>query len=175
MSIRPLFPLPLLLLACGAGELDRDTVTTLPAGSAIGAWASGRYTLNFITTTCEGECPLIRSGIFSFSTCDVGQSDEATAEVVQTDGRLSFDATGSGLLVERGQGGLEEDGRFTVGGYATQAAGDVEITSRLEGTLSRDGTLNGTSRTWGNGMAEEVRIDCVGTYEVTGSKGPFRN
>lgn len=167
MSIRPL-SLLLLLSACGAGELDRDTVTTLPAGSATGAWASGRYALKFVTTRCEGECPLIRSGFFSFSTCDVGDSDEAQAEVVQADGRLSFDATGSGLLVERGAGGLEEDGHFTVGGYATQAAGDVEITSRLEGTISRDGALRGTSRTWGYGVAEEVRIDCVGTYEVTG-------
>lgn len=168
MSIRPLCLLLLLLSACGDGELDRDTVTSLPPGSAQGAWASGRYALKFVTTACEGECPLIQSGFFSFSTCDVGDSDEARADVVQTDGRLDFDATGSGLLVERGEGGLDEDGRFTVGGYATQAAGDVEITSRLEGTMSRDGNLIGTSRTWGYGMAEEVRIDCVGTYEVTG-------
>ncbi|MBK6688076.1 MAG: hypothetical protein IPG45_26610 [Deltaproteobacteria bacterium] len=174
MSIRPLFPL-LLLWACGAGELDRNTVTTLPAGSATGSWASGRYALKFVTTQCEGECPLIQSGFFSFSTCDVGQSDEARVEVVQNDGRLNFDATGSGLLVERGEGGLDEDGRFSVGGYATQAAGDVELTSRMDGNLSRDGTLSATTRTWGYGMADEVRIDCVGTYEVTGSRGPFRN
>ena len=124
--------------------------------------------MKFVTTRCEGECPLIQGGFFSFSTCDVGQSDDARAEGVQLDGRLSFDATGSGLLVERGEGGLQEDGSFSVGGYATQAAGDVELTSRLDGELSRDGRLNATSRTWGNGMAEEVRIDCVGTYEVTG-------
>lgn len=167
--MRSLLLLPsLLFFACGDGELDRDTVTNLPAGTAQGTWASGRYELTSVTTACEGQCPLIHSGLFSISTCDVGQSDRVYVEVVQSNGTLEMDGTGTGLYVERGKGGLDEDGHFVVGGYATLAAGDVEITSRLDGVLSKDGQLTGVSRTYGYGRVDEELIDCVGTYDVGG-------
>ena len=162
-----------LLAACTDGSSpygpDRDDVSDIPAGDATGTTATGEYELQLYTADCLGDCPVIRSGIFSVSLCDVGEVDEQTVDVTQTDGRLVM--IGEGLQVERLTGGVDADGTFEVGGWGTQNGGDVEVAILSTGTLA-GARFTGTAESRGHGSIDGQSIDCTAVYEVAGAREP---
>jgi hypothetical protein len=165
----------LVLLACvplgcsgGDPDLDPDVVTNLPGGDATGAAESGEYQVQLYTRACSGDCLYYYAGI-PISACDVGDTDDATLMLTQTDGRLQADIDNGGLLVTRLEGGLWLDGTFDIGGYATQLAGEVEITARATGTLGA-GSVTGTVSAHGWGSVDGDGIGCRATYDLSGSR-----
>ncbi|HOX45545.1 MAG TPA: hypothetical protein PK668_18245 [Myxococcota bacterium] len=161
--------LTLALAGCGGGDnLGREDVEDLPAGDATGSALSGNYDLEFYTTACKGACPLIDMGLYSLSICDVGNTDDATVSVTQTDGRLLI--VGPSLLVPRMEGGLDQDGTFLVGGYATQNSGSVEIVTLGEGAIDGQGQMTGSSETHAWGEVNQTRIDCTALFEISGQR-----
>ncbi len=163
-----------LLAACGGGDpsvpgggLARDDVDHLPAGTGTGTAASGEYRVEMLTIDCLGTCPVVHSGPFSASTCDVDQLDHPDLDVTQTDGALVMDA--EGLVVDRLAGGIDADGRYVVGAYGTQASGDVDVFVRSTGTLDGE-HFTGMAESHGVGSVNGTAIDCTAIYEVTGER-----
>jgi len=152
----------------GGGYLAKKTVTGLPAGDATGSDFSGEYDVELYTSDCSGACPTIDYGLFTWSICDVGDKDSDYVTVLQTDGRLQVDSDG-GLVVTRLSGGINADGSFDVGGWSTEAGGDVTITARAAGTIS-DAGISATAKARAVGKAEGEFINCTATYEITGTE-----
>lgn len=158
------------LAACGAGDgggLTTQDVENIPPGTGVGAEASGDYELQLVTLDCLGNCPVIRSGIFTVTLCDVNDGDSAEVSVVQTDGELVMDA--EGLVIERLTGGIDVGGEFTVGGWGTQQGGAVTTIVRSTGTLVGN-TFTGTAESRGVGNLEGQAIDCTAVYDVRGTR-----
>ena len=152
-------------VGCGGdGDLDPDSVTTIPPGDATGSAATGSYVLESITTSCDGDCVTEVEG-FPYSACDVGTRLDAHAEVTQDEGALTIDVDDSDY-VSRLEGGIDADGRFEVGGLRTQYGGEVRITARSIGTIG-GGTVTSEGRLLVAGMGLDCRIgvDATGTRE----------
>ena len=149
---------------CGSGhpDLTPDAVRSIPAGTGTGSAASGTYTFRRVTTACSGRCSGSVSG-FPFSVCDVGDSTDDSATVTQTDGVLVIDISDTPSLY---RGGIDADGSYDVGAYATEFGGDVEITARSEGVFEAGGFV-GTARSRTRGVVEMQSIDCIGSYDVS--------
>lgn len=158
-----------LLGACSGGDssLDKSVVTQLPSGDASGTAASGEYQVQLYTSACSGDCTYSYLG-FTVSGCDVGDTDDATLTLTQTEGHLQADIDNGGLLVTRLEGGLWQDGTFDIGGYATQQGGEVEITARASGTLGVD-AVTGTVQAHASGSVDGDHVRCTATYDLTGS------
>jgi hypothetical protein len=154
----------------GSGELSRDEVTSIGPGDATGTDRSGRYRLTVVTAGCVGACPAFQIvGSIYWTICKPGATDRETVMVTQKDGFL--EVTGdSSLWVQTMSGGLQVDGRFDVGGYETEADGEVQITARVKGTIDSSGSIVATARARGVGSAEGKSINCTGTYDVTGAR-----
>jgi len=155
------------LAACGAeGGLTTEDVENIPAGTGTGSTASGDYELELFTRDCIGLCPVIESGFFTISLCDVNDGNDADVTVVQTDGALVMDA--DGLVVERLTGGIDLGGGFTVGGWGTESG----VTTIVKSTGTLDGnTFTGTAEARGVGTVHGEVIDCTALYDVTGTRG----
>jgi hypothetical protein len=160
-----------LAVGCGSSssDLSRGSVTSIPAGDATGTTASGSYHLDVLTQACAGDCSYTVGGSRS-SVCDVGVRQSATITVTQADGRLQVDAEDQTLYVSRLIGGVYRDGRFEVGGYATQGAGAVEILERVTGTVSAQGQLTATAEVAGHGAVGSDSISCTGTFAISGAR-----
>jgi hypothetical protein len=167
MTIRQRFAAICVFAACGGAPLERDDVTSIPSGDAVGSEASGDYDLELRISDCVGRCPVIRVGVFSFSLCDVGTIDRDVVTVSQQDGDLIIYT--QNLLIERLTGGLYADGSFEVGGWGTQYGGEVEVIMRGDGTLAGD-RLSGTALSRGHGRIEDQRFDCTAVYELSGER-----
>ena len=152
----------------GSADLAVDVVTNLPDGTGTGTTASGEYDVELYTAACGGGCVVDYQG-FTISLCDVGSRDSVTLTVTQTEGHLQVDVPDDSLYVTRLEGGIDEAGGFDVGGYATQQGGTVTITARVRGTLV-DGALAGTALAHGDGNVDGHGIDCIATYELTGTR-----
>jgi hypothetical protein len=163
--------LPLVLsVGCrdeDAVSLQRDDVTNLPPGTAVGSAASGRYEVESYTSECAGRCRA-GEGWLSFVVCDVGNRDQEVVEVVQEEGRLQVDG-GEHLFISRMRGGVDADGRFEVGGYGTEAGGSIEATGRLEGQLE-GARVDAIFDVWVRGTYGDDVLDCKAQYEVAGTK-----
>jgi hypothetical protein len=161
--------LALGLGGCGGAPrgLTPEEVTSLPPGNASGSDVSGDYELEAFFADCDGRCPLV--GPFEVSTCDVGTVGDVDAEITQEDGRLTVDVNSS-LLDFRAEGGINADGTFDVGGYATQLGGAVEVIARFSGTVGADGQLVAEGQVLARGEVDGETIDCVGTFELDGSR-----
>jgi hypothetical protein len=166
-SIRQILATTCALAACGGAPLERDDVTAIPRGDAVGSEASGDYDLELYIRDCVGRCPVIRVGVFSFSLCDIGTIDRDTITVSQQDGDLVIQT--QSLLIERLAGGLYADGSFEVGGWGTQYGGEVEVIMRGDGILAGD-RLSGTALSRGHGRIEDQRFDCTAVYELSGER-----
>ena len=154
----------LLLVACnGTDDLDPDTVTSIPPGTAIGTAATGAYEMESVTVECSGKCNTTFDGVI-YSACDVGTRLDDTVLVTQTDGALQIDVEDSDY-VSRLAGGLDSDGTYDVGGLRTQLGGAITITARVRGSIASS-SLSGTARLWVSGRG----LDCVITSEVTGTR-----
>jgi hypothetical protein len=157
-----------LVPACGGGggdgDLDPEVVTNLPPGDGTGGGATGVFAMESITTSCDGECTIGGGGGDpGFSVCDVGTRLDETADVTQTDGELVIDIPDS-QYVSRLEGGIFADNTFEVGGYVTQQGGEVEITSRVTGTVSgANMTGTGRLRVSGLGASCTIGVDVDGT------------
>jgi hypothetical protein len=158
-----------VIAGCGDGDLSRQAVTSIPDGNAEGTAHSGSYQVDLYTSSCAGACAL-RVFDITFSLCSIGQRAEETIAVSQSDGHLRVDGD-SNLYVSRLEGGIDQDGSFEVGGYATQAGGAVEITARVRGSILPAGALVGQALAHGIGSYEGQSIDCHGTYEISGKQG----
>lgn len=156
-----------LTAACGGDGLGREDVENLPAGSAVGSAASGTYALELVTRECRGRCPVIDGGWFEVSVCDVGEVDDAELVVTQTDGALEIAA--DGLVLERLEGGIDDDGGFTVGAWGTEHGGDMTIAIRSDGTFA-GGRITGSAESHGQGEIEDTRVDCTAIYELSGQR-----
>jgi hypothetical protein len=162
------------LLGCGGsasgnssnsgGDLDQQTVTTIPDGNATGSSMSGSYAVELYTTSCGGQCGPVQSGIFTVSLCDVGDVDKEHLEVVETNGHLQVEMNGP---VSRHVGGVNADGTFEVGGYATQEGGNLTIVVHTTGTIDRvTKKVTGTARHRSFGTINGQAVDCLGEHEV---------
>jgi hypothetical protein len=159
-----------VLAGCGGDAfLDKDTVTDLPSGTASGSSFSGEYDIEIYTSDCSGSCPLLDYDWFTYTICDVGMKDDDEVELAQTDGRLQVDSDG-GLPVTRLTGGIDADGWFDAGGWATQEGGDVEIVARVQGTIAADGSIDATAHLRADGKARGETIACRGVFEITGTR-----
>ncbi|MCA9669048.1 MAG: hypothetical protein KC503_25810 [Myxococcales bacterium] len=156
-----------LLPACGSGDLSRDTVTNLPAGDATGTARGGRYDLTVRTLSCSGQCPTFQVAIFTIRICEVGNVDNQTVDATQNDGELVVSGD-AGLYVDAMRGGVWQDGRFDVGGYANEQG--VDITARVEGTIAADGTISARARVYGSGTVSGTSVSCNGSYDITGAR-----
>jgi hypothetical protein len=153
--------------ACSGGAaLTPADVVDLPPGTATGTAASGTYDLELYTVACRGQC-MVRNGNLTGSACDVGEVDTAILAVTQRDGALDMDA--DGLIFERLEGGLDADGRFTVGGYATAQAGAVIAMVLADGALTAEG-FTGTATQRAHGSASGLDFDCTAELELTGRR-----
>lgn len=180
MSQRRLASLPSLgslcllvaVVACGgdggSGDgLERDDVVGLPAGDATGSAASGTYDLEMTIVACGGTCPVLRVGPARIATCDIGDVDYPTFEVVQTDGRLDLDAFG--LVLEKLDGGLDADGSFVVGGWGTRNSGSLAVAILGSGVLA-GARLTGTALARAVGDVDGQWVDCTAQYELEGDR-----
>lgn len=156
------------LSGCGSTEddgtgLQQDDVTNIPEGDATGDAATGLYTITLRTTACEGQCSATVLG-FPASVCDVGELQMETVMITQQEGSLESEWADPVSLL---RGGIDTDGRFDIGGYATQFGGEFEISMRATGQI--DGAdLTGEARSWSVGPVEEEDVDCYGEYEIEG-------
>jgi hypothetical protein len=154
------------LTSCGApAGLSRTEVESIPPGNATGTDFSGLYVTDAYITDCQGKCPAIQAGIFTYNTCDVGTHNTVTITLQQNGGDLVI-LDDAANLVSRLQGGINADGTFTAGGYATQASGAVEITVRVTGKVSANGKLTATAEGYGSGNYMGQAIDCTAAYTV---------
>src|SRR5512134_3137938 len=147
----------------GGGDLDPDVVTNLPPGDGTGTAATGRYSMESVTTGCDGSCAIEVDG-FVYSACDIGARQDEDAEVTQTDGALAIDVEDSDYVSQL-DGGIDADGSFEVGGLVTQQGGEITITARSIGVLTGN-TMIGTARLWIKGMG----LDCDVDVDVEGTR-----
>jgi hypothetical protein len=157
------FALFFLLAACGGDglALDRDEVTSIPDGTGTGTAATGLWVGTLTTTSCSGTC-FVRG----FSLCDVGELDEYELDIVQTDGRLVIE---SDLDTPSMAGGIDADGAFRVGGYATELGGMVELLSETTGQLTGD-TFTGTVIASSDGSFDGEAFTCNVEYTTHGER-----
>jgi hypothetical protein len=143
--------------ACGGGsggDLERDDVINLPAGSGTGTAATGTYLMELRVTACVGTCT---PGV-----CEDGDVVGGEAAVTQQDGRLTLDAGGVPLT-----GGIDTDGGYVIGGFGTLGTLDAAI--RSEGTWSGD-SLNGTYDAHIVGTQGGDSIDCTVESSLSGTR-----
>jgi hypothetical protein len=148
----------------GGGDLDPDVVTNLPPGDGTGTALTGTYSMESVTTSCDGDCSTTVDE-FTYSACDVGTRLDSTAEVIQADGALMIDVEDSDYVSQLA-GGVDADGSFDVGGLRTQQGGEVTITARGVGTITA-GTMTGTTRLRvdGMGLGCTIGVDVDGTRD----------
>jgi hypothetical protein len=146
------------------GGLTPDDVRSIPPGDATGNALSGEYEVTRTTRACSGRCAATVSG-FLVAVCDVGEIVDSRVTVTQTDGDLEVLVDDDVPALYRG--GIQADGAYDLGAYATQNGATIEITVRSQGTITAS-SLTGTARsaTWGS--IEGQSLDCAGEYEVRG-------
>jgi hypothetical protein len=155
-----------LVLGCGGtDDLAPNVVTRLPDGDGAGSAASGAYSIDLYTSVCQGKCSYGNAQ----SVCDIGQRTSGTLVMTQSGGHLRAEPQGSALVLTRLDGGIWKDGRFDVGGLATQLGGAVTITARAEGTVDGERNLAGQARARAQGSVEGESLDCTATFELSGS------
>jgi hypothetical protein len=164
-----LLALWLCVAGCGGdGGLSRDEVLNLPPGDATGQALSGEYEVTIATVDCSGQCPSYTVLGFTVHICRPGAVDNERITVTQNGGELTVTGDSS-LWVQHLKGGIYQDGHYDIGGYALQ--GDaVDVTARVRGTISPDGTLTGTAQAKGVGESDGLKINCVGTYDFNGKR-----
>jgi hypothetical protein len=152
------------LVGCDDGlALDRDDVTSIPPGTGAGTAASGRWLGRLTTTACHGSC--LVSGRVSI--CDVGDIDEYDFVLTQMDGHLVIEA--EGLRTPSMVGGIDLDGSFRVGGYATQLGGSVITLSETLGVVEGQ-TFTGTARASTEGSYDDEDFACDAEYTTHGER-----
>ncbi len=154
-------------MACGGGGLSESEVRDLPAGNASGVALSGDYELDAITVDCSGSCTPVDVFGLVISPCDVGDRNEESATVTQSDGVLRVDVEDS-LWASRLEGGIWDDGSFDIGGVKTELGGAARFISRATGFLTSDGRWTGELEIRTVGSFEGQSRDCTATVEVDG-------
>ncbi len=155
-----------LVPSCGGPDaLSPDAVQNIPPGTATGSALSGEYDGRRETTGCSGTCAITVSG-FRVSVCDVGTIDESSATITQDDGTLDLEVSDTPSSY---RGGVDADGGFDIGAYATEDGGSLVITARVEGTITASG-FSGTATSRSRGTYSGQALNCFGTYTVSGTR-----
>ena len=167
-----LFLVPLLsLAACNnhhRGDNAIEHAMSVPPGNATGTDRSGEYSVEIYTASCEGRCGAVDGG-WTISFCDVGQRDMESFTAKQEDGELQIDGDDDNY-VSRYTGGVDSDGTFEVGGYATSLGGAIEATAFVEGSFEEKAKLQAVADIHIWGTYDEESVDCFATYEVEGDR-----
>lgn len=172
--LRVLLPLATAaaLTACADDSTDESlsmqSVTEIPEGDAAGTDRSGSYQVDLYTSHCEGKC-LAVSDWYTVTFCDVGDRDLESFHAEQDDGALQIDGNDDNY-VSRYEGGIDADGSFEVGGYATDAGGAMKSTARVEGSIDEAGVIDAVAEIHVWGSFEGNGVDCYATYEVAGER-----
>lgn len=164
-----LFLTPLLTLAaCNDhhGGDPIDEAMSVPPGDAMGSDRSGEYSVEIYTARCEGSCGAKEAG-FVISFCDVGERDQESFTATQEDGELRIDGD-DGNYVSRYTGGIDADGSFEVGGYATSLGGAIEATAFVQGTFDGKSGFQAVADIHIWGSYDDETVDCFATYETDG-------
>lgn len=124
---------------------------------------SGAYDVMSRTVACNGDCSA-SAGIWGIvSYCDVGEMATDYVRVNQEGGALTID-----LSQGQVQGAIEENGRFSVGGAATEGGGMVELNAVADGQFQgRHVGFTAQLSFTAIGQIEGDVIDCKGEIELT--------
>lgn len=165
-----LFVAPVLMLAAcnepGRGGDPIEDAMSVPPGDAVGTDRSGEYDVEIYTARCDGRCGANEAG-FTISFCDVGDRQSDSVVATQKDGELRIDGD-DGNYVSRYTGGIDTDGSFEVGGYATSLGGAIEATAFVEGTFDGTNAYDAVAEIHVWGTYDEQSVDCFATYEAEG-------
>jgi len=144
------------MAACATDDLSYDAVTSIPAGSASGNWASGNYVVQRKVAACDPGCNTTQAGD-EYHLCTMGSELTDPAIVTQVDGALSLSFQGTpGSFTLEGwdvetelpatmKGGIDTDASIRVGG-AISSIRDPQ--TMLAGPMVRgriDGKFDGAS------------------------------
>ena len=167
LSVLLLASLP-MLTGCNdrhGGDPIEDAMS-VPPGDAVGSDRSGEYAVEIYTARCDGSCGAKEGGwIISF--CDVGERDSESFTATQQDGELRIDGD-DGNYVSRYTGGIDADGSFEVGGYATSLGGAIEATAFVAGTFDGTSSFEAVADIHIWGSYDDESVDCFATYETEG-------
>jgi len=158
------------LISCGGNSgLGQKDVMDLPQGTATGNALSGVYEIELYAKDCKGKCRISYMGT-TVSYCDIGDKENDTVDVTQTEGRIQIDIDPGDFLVTRLEGGINTDGSFLIGGYATHFGGQGEVATLAQGSISTEGVFQGEIEAHLWGSAEGHSIDCTQIYDLSGSR-----
>lgn len=164
----------LLATSCG-GEavqgdlLDRESVTSIPPGDAVGTAYTGTYETQLDVKACSGVCPDINIGAESYSICAEGQQYAEILDVSQEDGYLEV-YLDLGFIETSMSGGIYRNRNFEVGGFTASSYGEVDLTTLTKGVFLPGERLNGQVRVLGIGEFGGVFIDCKMLMDLSGTK-----
>jgi hypothetical protein len=144
------------------GELDPAAVQAIPPGDGLGSALSGSYRIRRVTRSCSGVCGGMSSSGHLVSVCDVGVVETLTVALTQENGRLRAEVNDRPALY---QGGVNRDGSYQLGAYATQAA-TLQITVRTSGVV-QPMNLSGVALSHSWGSYAGVGLDCTGELDLS--------
>ncbi len=160
--------------------LDRDVVTSIPAGDAVGDMFSGDYQIRSTTVSCAGACGPIDVGDTTYVVCERDQETIEWVTVYQEDGELRVDLDDDGHIginvdgfaPVRLTGGIDADGRWDVGGYDTKFGDDLESAARARGTFEQGEEPEGTLEVHTHGVVSQTEVDCRITHRLVSAEPP---
>jgi hypothetical protein len=165
----------LSLAACGADDLDRALITSLPPGTAVGSAASGTYGVTLVTRACGGQCTITARG-HTAQLCERGEEASERLRLEQSDGRLRGSLTVEAIPIPLA-GGIDADGGFDVGGLVSGGlgalghSGSLELPLRVRGTVAVDeGSVRGEVKLRFAGTIEGSAVSCTVTSDLTGRR-----
>lgn len=160
--------------------LDREVVTSIPAGDASGNAFSGGYQMSATVVSCAGACGPIEVGGTRYMVCERDLESVEWVSVTQEDGvlRVNLDDDGhiginvDGYVPILLRGGINADGSWDIGGYDTKFADALESTARARGTVQPDEPLEGTLEVYSHGEFPDADIDCRSTLRLVSITPP---
>lgn len=164
----------------GDEYLDREVVTSIPEGDAVGDAFSGDYQMRSTIVSCAGECGPIDVGDTSYVVCERDDESVEWVTVYQEDGALRVDLDDDGHIginvdgyaPVRLNGGIGADGGWDVGGYDTKFGEDLESTARARGTVQEGVQPEGTLEVHTYGLVSETEVDCRITHRLVSVEPP---
>lgn len=167
-------------MAEGDEYLDREVVTSIPAGDAQGDSFSGFYETRATVVSCVGACGPIGVGGTTYTVCARDAETVEWVTVYQEDGALRVDLDDDGhiginldgYVPVRLHGGIGSDGSWDVGGYDSKFSGDLESTARARGTIQPNEPLEGTLETHVFGVVAGTETDCRMTHRLVSLEVP---
>jgi hypothetical protein len=164
----------LVYTSCGGeavpgDDLDRETVSSIPPGDALGTAATGDYDTELRVKTCSGLCPDLVIGAESYPICAEGQQYAEILEVSQEDGYLEV-YLDLGFIETVMAGGIYRNRNFEVGGFTASSYGDVDVSALTKGVFLPEDRINGQVKVLGTGEFGGALIDCKMLLDLSGTR-----